>query len=223
MLDSENIQVPGPIQAGDYEATASLLRVSKQVRNEAIPLLYSRNTVAVLMPWASLSSGLVTLSQLALQNITKVELRLIDGLTDMGRDGQLLLGGGVPALKHLRLNFWHARLWLRSTMELAYRAWQDGNFEVKLELYESVHDMHYAQSLDEDIIDMEVANARNTCYVYGLSLPSSLETITLSASAGSDAAYALVTYENDDMDWRFNKDGNKDTKGVRYLVWEAQA
>lgn len=222
ILDPENIEDPGAIQKGDYAATASLLLVCKQTYNEALPLVYSRNTIAVLEPWDEITKDLEILPQIALQHIVKVELRLIDGLVDMGSSGRMILQGDLPSLKHLKLNFWHAKLWLRAAMELAYRAWCDEGFVFKLELYRSVHDMGYLNPLDDNIIEADFVAARRLAKIYNFTMPGTLKTITLSASAGTNAAYALATYKSGETNWRFNKDGNKDTKAVKYLVWEAE-
>ena len=227
ILDPENIGVPGAMQKGDYAATASLLRVCKQIYDEVLPLVYSRNAIAVLEPWDDSIKDLAVLPRIALQHIKKVELRLIDGLVDMNTCGQTILAGDLPSLKHLRLNFWHARLWLRTAMELAYRSYRaselgEPGFVLKLELYQTVHDMGYINPLDDDIIDLDFDIAKKHARVYSLTIPNTLKTIALSASAGTDAAYALATYKSIQTDWRFNKDGNKDTKAVKYLVWEVE-
>lgn len=222
ILDPESIEVPGAIQKGDYAAAASLLHLCKQTYDEVLPLIYSRNTVAILAPWEEdQEKGLECLPTPALQHIKKVELRLVDGLADMGESGSMILAGGLPSLKHLRLNFWHAKLWLRPAMELAYRS-QYQDFEFKLQLFESVHDMHYAGPLDEDIIKMGIDNARLMAKIYDLKMPATLKTITLSASVEAEIAYELATFQNKFVDYRFNKDGNKDTKVVKHLVCQAR-
>ena len=219
ILDPENIEVPGAIQKGDYAATAILLRVCKQTRDEVLPLIYSRNTVAVLAPWEE--KGLESIPNLALQHIKKVELRLVDGLADMGESGSMILAGGLPSLKHLRLNFWHVKLWLRPAMELAYRS-QYQKFKFKLQLFESVHNMHYAGPLNEDIIVSEIEHARLTAKIYKVEMPATLKSITLSASIEKETAYELATFQHESCDFRFNKDGNKDTKAVKHLVCQAR-
>ena len=223
ILDKDNIEVPGPVQKGDYAATASLLHLCKQTYAEVLPLIYSENTVAVLAPWEeNQEKGLECLPVAALQQIKKVELRLVDGLADMGESGAMILAGRLPKLEHVQLNFWHARLWLRPAMELAYRS-QYQNFEFKLQLFESVHNMHYLEPLDEDIIKMDIDNARRMAKIYDLKMPATLKNITLSASVEKETAYELATFQHELVDFCFNKDGNKDTKAVKHLVCQAPA
>jgi len=142
----------------------------------------------------------------------------------MGSSGEMIVEGNLPSLKHLKLNFWHARLWLRTAMELAMRSWRLSDrggprFVLKLELFKTVDNFGYINPLDDHIVDEELVIARNQARIYDLKLPTTLDTITLSASAGTEAAYALATYKHDTTRWRFNKDGDKDTKAVKYLVW----
>jgi hypothetical protein len=227
VLDPDYAQTPGPFHPGDYEAAASLLRVCKQVYNEILPLLYSRNTVAILEPSAEDINPFTTIPQDALQHITQAEFHLTNSLSQMGPSSQFVLTGKLPSLKRLRLNFWHGRFWLQNAMELAYRSWSDRNFIFKLELHQSVWDGEYLGDLDVDIIGENMELARDNARIYDLKLPASIETITLSASVGSNAAYEFATYQTDKyptgsdrkINWRFNKDGNKDTATVKYLVW----
>ena len=224
ILDPEHLSVPGPVLAGDYQAAASLLLVSKQVHNEVLPLLYSRNTVTILRPWDLNAMCIDDLPQTALQSITKVELRLKNSLHNMGRSARIMLSGGLPSIKYLRLNFWHERCWLLPAMELAYRAWRDEEFVFKLELYESVHDLGHASELDDSIINKQYRHALNRASVYDLKIPQTLETITLSASVTARSPYAMAAFKSDEEypAWRFNRDEKKDTALVKYLVWEGE-
>ena len=225
VLDPDNLSVPGPVLAGDPQTANSLLQVSKQVQDEVRPLFYSRNTVTILKPWDLNTICLDDLPQTALQAITKVELHLKNSLHNMGQSARTMLSGGLPSIKHLRLNFWHERCWLLPAMELAYRAARDIEFTFKLELYVSVHDMGHASELDDDIINKQYRHALNRASVYDLKIPQSRDTVTLSASVTAHSPYAMVAFKNDEnySGWRFNKDGNKDTAIVKYLVWEGDS
>ncbi len=104
-------------------------------------------------------------------------------------------------------------------MELAYPSWRDENVDFQLELFESVHEMHHARQLDTDIINCDLEQARLMANVYDIDIPTTLQAITQSVSVGRGTTYALATFRHDTVDWQFNKDGNKDSKDVKYLVW----
>lgn len=219
ILDPENYDEPGPLQRGDYGAAYSLLQVSKQVYNETLPLLYSRNTIAAICPSDEDNDAFERIPYAALKMITKVEL-CVDGLPDMG-PSHTILTKDMTAVTELRLNFWHAYLWLRPALELAYRSYSEGNFTFKLEMFRSVW-ARGRTTLTHEIIDTEFASAKKIARLYKLILGSHIKTITLSASVDKYDAYAFATYKHDSIDWRFNKDGNKDVHTVKYLVWEGK-
>ena len=118
-----------------YEATASLLRVSKQVSVEVAPLVYSHNIPTILHP--VVSSGLEEyLSTNAMKHIRRMEVRIERSLGELGGFWQEL--SGLPALTQMKLTCYQSKDWRTLVGELAWKACEAKAFSLKLELHESV-------------------------------------------------------------------------------------
>ena len=56
--------------------------------------------------------------------------------------------------------------------------------------------------------------------LYDLNEALYLKTITVKASLPHTSREVFATYRDDNLHWRFSKDGDRDTKTTKYLVWE---
>jgi len=55
--------------------------------------------------------------------------------------------------------------------------------------------------------------------MYKLSFPDGLQTVTVAASVGPEAAVAFENLDSDYFDWFFLKDKSKDTADCKHFVW----
>lgn len=232
VLDPDYERWPGPIEPCDYDGTISVLCISKQIYNEALPLLYGCNTISILEPSIHNNDPLNDLPQTALKLIIKAEICLDTGLLGLGQS-QIVLTDALPALRFLKFNMWHSAWWLRTALELAYRSYNTGGFTSKLELFHSVFGDQRPRNLTHAIIDNDLIFSSRTAELYQLHVPSNIKTITLSASVAKGDAYEVATYvpaifgeklpaKRGIKGWRFNKDGDKDTAVVKYMVFEGE-
>jgi hypothetical protein len=235
VLDHEYLSWPGyidPATTCDSEDILSLLCVSKQIYNEALPHLYGNNTISVLEPSLPDSKHLINLSPAALSSITSMEICLGSGLHYLGNYRMIFTDNALPSLRSIKFNFWHSAWWLRTALELAYRSYDVGTFTFKLELFESVFGNQRPRKLDHEIIDDDLDFSSRMARIYPLNIPTNIYTITLSASVAAGDAYEMVTYDIDLDDdpledkrgingWKFKKDYDKvDTPKIKYLVFE---
>jgi hypothetical protein len=234
VLDHEYQNWPGyinPATTCNYEGIVTLLCVSKQIYNEALPLLFGNNTISVLEPSLHDNMYLNNLSPAALTSITDMEICLDAGLLELG-ECRIIFTDALPNLHSVKFNFWHSAWWLRAALELAYRSYDVGTFTFKLELFESVFGNQRPRKLDHDIMDSDLDFASRIAKVYSLNIPTNIETIKLSASVAAGEAYEIVTWDPEVNDepleakrgvkgWKFKKDHKKvDTPKIKYLVFE---
>ena len=135
----------------------------------------------------------------------------------------------LPSATHLKLNFYHSRKVLGCLGELAWRSWDHGNFELKVELYESIWAINAGIMINQQDVTTAINRGSYEAEVFDIRLPEQIRTITITASVGKEAANVFAAYKHPECDgdrqrvgpfgWCFNKDGHKDTKTCKHLVW----
>ena len=220
VLDTLNYTLRGPSYNYAYKSTASILRVSKQLYIEAVPLVYERNVVTFIDARHPHTPALDQhFSELALSNIRKLEFCVEKAFAEIGFYWSDVCD--FMSVIDVKLTFYHTKEFMGCLGELACRACFEGDFVLQLELHES----KWAAKDGFVVTAAAIKYALNTgslhTAIYSMATPQSLETITISASVGKDACQAFLYYvDSDGIDWRFNKDGDKDTPKCKYLVWE---
>ena len=200
-----------------YESTASLVRVSKQTYAEVIPLIYSRNTLTVTSPynWPSTS---VNLSSGVLSNVRKIEVSISQTLAELG--GLWSEMHKLPYLREIKLSCRRSPMWTSFGGELAWRSWNTGAFQLKLELHQDYLTHYHGFNVSHGIIGRMLRFGGMHASFYSVSIPENIEIITVSASTDLASVGAFVTYSDDhETDWRFRRDGGKDTATCKHLVW----
>ena len=233
VLDPQYIKY-APRYRCSYEATTSLLRVSIKVHSEVIPLVYSRNTTTIIEPMRSLEFG-ENLSEVGLSQVRDIEVCVKRGLADLARLFRLF-PAALPLARNLRLNFprYKPDDVLTCLGELAWRAWVHQQYLVKIELHklqEGSWVNRFPGLNVEWFTATKIVNAivmgSDQAQVYDLRLPVQLKVITIAFSAERSAHEVFsnsrgqnTSGDKHQIDWRFNKDGNKDTEECKYLVWD---
>lgn len=200
---------------------AALLRVSKQVYHEAVPLLYSENIPTIMTPiaYGVLDSHLPIE---ALVSIKKLEVAIKSKLWEMGSIWDSLVRV-LPSTTELVLNFQSSTDMLDPIGELMCRASKDQTFSLKLELRNDPTLNNYnirQRSITDEPIQTTLDWSRIEAMMYDLKPVPHLKTIIVKAFLPTKARSVFADYQDDHLHWKFSKDGDRDTNTARYLVWE---
>lgn len=212
-----------PVQFGDYGAAWSLITVCQKVHYEVIVLLYSRNVVTVVRPFITESANLENASALALHNIRRFEACVRDRLVELNKYWPAIRDR-LPALQDLKLTCYHSGMAEDVIGHLAVllcSGSNDGSWDLKLELHRSLWSNRYFP-FDRNTIASGFYMGEAEVITSTTVIPKQLQTITVAISADDGAATQFETFVSDygGPEWRFRKDGNKDTASVKYLQWQ---
>ena len=225
VLDPHHMSSHAPRYRCYYKNTTSLLRISRQVHSEVLPLVYSINTLTIVRP-IQMPKLEQVLSEAGLQQVRDIEVCVVSRLAELGRLFQSW-HVATPLARSLRLSFYKSKPddALTCLGDLAWRAWAHHQYIVKVELHESWHSF-YGKSVTDRKINDAINMASFQARVYDLRLPVQLKVITISFPVEKKAHGVFISYrgqvpngDGSKIDWRFNKDGNKDKKRCKYLIW----
>ncbi len=217
VLDAWNLTQRHPFGRGEYGSASSLLHVCKQAHAEVFPLLYSRNSITIVNPDLEFDI-LESISKAALQCITTVEIclkRRLREACDIWAD----LKFDLPSLKHLKLNFYRSKNWLRDLARIAIYCEGAQNVLLRLQLFKSSWATRSKFTTDSNTIDNNLTDAKNHGHLYPIALPDGVKRMTVAVSAGAEAADAFENFGDKYSGWLFLKDMSKDTSSCKNFVW----
>ena len=235
ILDPENITHPSCFAHEDYGETLALLQTCRQIRNEVIPLLYSRNAVTVIKARdkAVTPDPLeTTVGTKAYHLVKSLDLGMSEGLEELGYLWQDVLA--MDQLEKLKFVYYHGNPWawvnvaaeMMVVMSYETKPLEDldqpEHLELRVEMFESVDVPAYPAANYTTKLDKYIQKANVRTQVYSFGLPARLKSITISASVSPQAAFAFATYRRDG--WRFNSPAgpSTDTRLRKTLVWEKE-
>ena len=130
----------------------------------------------------------------------------------------------LPSATELVLNLNCCSEILKPMGELMWRAWKDQSFTLRL-VAGGVPRARNTAFLAVTKEDIEIALDWGVLQtlMYDLKQAPQLKTITVEATMLAGAWHIISEYEDNRMNWRFNKDGNPDTNEAKYLVWGREA
>lgn len=188
VLDPQYTSEYAPRYRCSYEATTSLLHVSRQVHSEVLPLIYSGNTLTIIQPIKTRKFE-QKLSEVGLQQVRDIEVCVERRLAELGRLFQSWRAA-IPLARSSRLNFYHSEPddVLTCLGELAWRAWTYDQYLVKVELHESswadsVRDLNPGKRVTDRKINYAINMGSFQAEVYDLRLPVQLKMITIAIYA----------------------------------------
>ena len=214
VLDSKDVERWNPFERTDYATALFVMLTCKQASAEVLPILYSRNTVAIGVPEIH-SNVLDGLPKVALRNISSLELGLRRSLKEVCSLWGTLMRE-LDSLKHLKLNLQDTEKWLRDAIRVAIYCMKMEDVCLKLELslilWSGTRPFLNSKSIQYQFVEAEYHSN-----LYKLTFPDTVRNVTVVAEVVPRAAAALEDFAY--FDWFFLRDKSKDTHDCKTFVW----